>query len=54
MSYTWIFEDLRSFEAWKGAKKHQETNMEEIQARIWSRKNRTVRFWITEYPIFLE
>jgi hypothetical protein len=54
MSYTQRFEDPRSFEAWKRAKKHQEANMEEIQARSQSYTNRTVRFWIPEYPVFSE
>jgi hypothetical protein len=44
MSYIRRFEDPRSFEAWKGAKKYQEANMEEIQARSQSHKNLTVQF----------
>jgi hypothetical protein len=31
-------------------KKHHETKREEVQAE--SHKNRTVRFWISEYPVF--
>jgi hypothetical protein len=54
MSYTRRFEDPRSFEAWKRAKKHQEANMEEIQARSRSRKKQTIQFWIPEYLIFLD
>jgi hypothetical protein len=54
VSYTRRFEDLRSFEVWKRAKKYHEANMEEIQARSRSRKNWTVRFWIPEYPVFPE
>jgi hypothetical protein len=34
--------------------KYQEAKMEEIQAKSWSRKNRMVRFWISEGPVFLE
>jgi hypothetical protein len=51
-----VFPYIRSncFEAWKMTKKHQEAKMKEIQARSRSRKNRTVQFWIPEYPIFLE
>jgi hypothetical protein len=54
MSYIQRFEDPRSFEARKGAEKYQEANMEEIQARSQSHKNRTFWFWITEYPVFLK
>jgi hypothetical protein len=39
LSYTQRFEDPRSFETWKRYKKHQEANMEEIQARSQNRKN---------------
>jgi hypothetical protein len=54
MSYTWRFKDPRCFDAWKITKKHQGADMEEIQTRSRGRKNRFVRFWIPEYPIFLE
>jgi hypothetical protein len=52
MSYTQRFEDPRSFDAWKMAKKHQEANMDEIQVRSQSRKNWTIWFCIPEYPVF--
>jgi hypothetical protein len=52
MSFTSRFEDPRSFEAWKRAKKYQEAKIEEIQARSRTHKNRTARFWILEYPLF--
>jgi hypothetical protein len=52
MSYIQRFENLRSFEAWKRAKKHQEANMEEIQARSQSHKNQIVQFWIPGYLVF--
>jgi hypothetical protein len=35
-------------------KRYQGAKMEEIQAKSRSRKNRIVRFWIPEYPIFRE
>jgi hypothetical protein len=35
-------------------KRYQGAKMEEIQAKSQSRKNRTVRFWIPEYPVFPE
>jgi Holliday junction resolvase-like predicted endonuclease len=35
-------------------KMYQGAKMEEIQAKRQSRKNRTARFWIQEYPIFPE
>jgi hypothetical protein len=54
MSYTQRFEDPRCFEAWTRTKRYQGAKMEEIQARNRGRKNRTVRFWIREYPVFLE
>jgi hypothetical protein len=34
--------------------KYQEAKMEEIQAKSQSHKNRMVRFWILEGPVFLE
>jgi hypothetical protein len=47
-------EDPRCFEARKGTKWHQGTEIEENQARSRSRKNRIVRFPILEGPIFTE
>jgi hypothetical protein len=54
MSYTQRFKDPESFKVCKRGKKHQEANMEEIQARSRSHKNWTVRFWIPGYPFFIE
>jgi hypothetical protein len=48
------FEDPRCFEARKGAKRHQVTEIEENQVRSRSRKNRTIRFAKPEYPVFWE
>jgi hypothetical protein len=45
-------EDSRCFEACKRTKKYQEAEMEEIQDKSQSCKNRTVRFWKLEYPVF--
>jgi hypothetical protein len=52
ISYIGRFEDTRCFEARKGIKRHQETKIEENQARSRSRKNRTIRFPILEGPVF--
>jgi hypothetical protein len=54
MSYIQRFEYPRCFEAWKRTKKHQGAKIEEIQAKSRGHKNWTVRFWISEYLVFLE
>jgi hypothetical protein len=42
------------FEAWKMTKKHQETKVEEIQAKNRGDKIWTIWFGILEYPVFPE
>jgi hypothetical protein len=39
-------------EEWKREIRHQGTKIEEIQASRRSRKNRTIRFEISDYPVF--
>jgi hypothetical protein len=39
-------------EEWKREIRHQGTKTEEIQASRRSRKNRTIRFEISDYPVF--
>jgi hypothetical protein len=50
MSFALRFEDLRCFEAWKNTKRYQGAKKEEIQDKIRSHKNRTIQFWIPEFP----
>jgi hypothetical protein len=40
------------FEARKGTKRHQESKIEENQARSQSHKNWTIQFAKPDYPIF--
>jgi hypothetical protein len=44
----WRFKCVWSMEKGIGAK------TEEIGAKRWSRENQTIRFWISDYPIFLK
>jgi hypothetical protein len=42
------------FEVGTGVKNDKGAKMEENQATSQNHKNRTIRFWISEYPIFPE
>jgi hypothetical protein len=46
------FKDPIMIEEWKREIRHQGTKTEEIQASRRSRKNRTIRFEISDYPVF--